>query len=54
MLVTCLNGVIGYEKAAEVAKYAYKNNTSLKDAADELGYVSKEDFDKIVRPENMV
>lgn len=53
MLVTALNPHIGYDKAAATAKKAHKEGTTLKIAAKELGYVSMEDFDKIVRPENM-
>lgn len=54
MLVTALNPHIGYDKAAKVAKKAYTDNTTLKQAADELGYVDAESFDKIVRPEEMI
>jgi fumarate hydratase class II len=54
MLVTALNPVIGYDKAAEVAKKAHKEGTTLKAAALSLGYVSEEEFDEIVRPERMV
>jgi len=54
MLVTALNPVIGYEKAAEIAKKAYKENTSLKEAALALGYLTEEEFDQYVRPEKMV
>ncbi len=54
MLVTALNPVIGYEKAAEIAKKAYKENTSLKEAALALGYLTEEEFDRYVRPEKMV
>ncbi|HZA19248.1 MAG TPA: class II fumarate hydratase [Actinomycetota bacterium] len=53
MLVTALNPHIGYEKAAEIALKAYREEKSLKEAAVELGYVSEEDFDKWVRPEDM-
>jgi fumarate hydratase class II len=53
MLVTALNPHIGYEKSAEIAIKAYKENKSLKDAASELGYVEPADFDKWVRPEDM-
>jgi fumarate hydratase class II len=53
MLVTALNPYIGYEKAAEIALKAYREEKSLKEAAVELGYVSEEDFDKWVRPEDM-
>lgn len=54
MLVTALNPHIGYDKAAEVAKTAYKNGTTLKEEAANLGYVAPEDFDRLVRPEDMV
>ncbi|MEX1295657.1 MAG: class II fumarate hydratase [Candidatus Limnocylindrales bacterium] len=54
MLVTALNPTIGYDKAAEVAKKAHKEGTTLKAAALALGYVSEEEFDRIVRPERMV
>jgi fumarate hydratase class II len=54
MLVTALNTKIGYDKAAEIAKKAYKEGTTLKAAALSLGYVNSEDFDAWVRPEDMV
>ena len=54
MLVTALNPHIGYEKAAEVAKKAHKENTSLKDAAVALNYLSVDEFDKLVCPEEMI
>jgi fumarate hydratase class II len=54
MLVTALNQVIGYDNAAKVAKTAYKENISLKEAAVKLGLISANDFDKHVRPEDMV
>ncbi len=54
MLVTALNSHIGYDKAAEVAKKAYKDNTSLRDAIISLEYMSGEDFDKLVQPEKMI
>ena len=53
MLVTALNPHIGYEKAAEIALKAYREDKSLKEAAAELGYVDEADFDKWVRPEDM-
>jgi fumarate hydratase, class II len=53
MLVTALNPHIGYEKAAEIALKAYREERSLKEAAVELGYVSEEDFDRWVRPDDM-
>jgi fumarate hydratase class II len=54
MLVTALNPVIGYENSAKVAKTAYKENKTLKQVAIELGLVTAEQFDEVVRPENMV
>ena len=54
MLVTALNSHIGYDKAAEVAKKAYKDDTSLRDAIIALEYMSGEDFDKLVQPEKMI
>ena len=54
MLVTALNPVIGYDNAAKVAKKAYQENTTLKEAATKLGLISAADFDKFVRPEDMV
>ncbi len=53
MLITALNTKIGYYKSAEIANFAFKNNISLKEAAIKLNYVSEEDFDKWVRPEDM-
>ncbi len=54
MLVTALNPAIGYYKAAEIAQKAHKEGTNLKDAALALGYISAEEFDKVLRPETMV
>lgn len=54
MLVTCLNPVIGYEKASIASQNAYKKDISLKESILELGYLTKEEFDEIVRPEKMV
>lgn len=54
MLVTALNTKIGYYKAAEIAQTAHKNGTTLKQEAVRLGYVSPEDFDAWVKPEDMV
>lgn len=54
MLVTALNTKIGYYKAAEIAQTAHKNGTTLKEEAIRLGYVSAEDFDAWVKPEDMV
>jgi len=54
MLVTALNTHIGYEKAAKIAKTAHENGTTLKEEAINLGYLSSEEFDEWVRPEDMV
>ncbi len=54
MLVTALNTKIGYYKAAEIANTAHKNGTTLREEAINLGYVSAEDYDEWVKPENMV
>ncbi|HXB39570.1 MAG TPA: class II fumarate hydratase [Bacteroidia bacterium] len=54
MLVTSLNTHIGYEKAAKIAKKAHKENKTLREAAVELGYVTNEQFDQWVKPEDMV
>ncbi len=53
MLVTALNTHIGYEKAAKIAKTAHKGNKTLREAAIELGYVTNEQFDQWVKPEDM-
>lgn len=54
MLVTALNPKIGYYKAAEIANTAHKNGTTLREAAIALGYVTAEEYDAWVRPEDMV
>ena len=54
MLVTALAPHIGYDKAAEIAKKAHKEGTTLRESAGALGYVKPEDFDRWVRPEDMV
>jgi fumarate hydratase class II len=54
MLVTALNTKIGYYKAAQIANTAHKNGTTLKEEAINLGYVTAEDYDAWVKPENMV
>jgi fumarate hydratase, class II len=54
MLVTALNTHIGYDKAAQIAKKAHKENLTLKQSAEALGYVSSEDFDKWVDPTKMI
>jgi len=53
MLVTALNTHIGYDKAAEIAKTAYKTGSTLKETAAKLGYVKPEDFDRWVKPSDM-
>jgi fumarate hydratase class II len=53
MLVTALTPKIGYDKAAKIAKAAHANGTTLKEEAVRLGFVSAEDFDRLVRPERM-
>ena len=54
MLVTALNPHIGYDKSAEIAKKAYSEGLTLREAALELGYLTDEEFDAWVRPENMI
>ncbi|MDN3668888.1 class II fumarate hydratase [Echinicola jeungdonensis] len=54
MLVTALNTHIGYEKAAAIAKKAHKEGTSLREAALDLGYLTDEQFDEWVKPEDMI
>lgn len=54
MLVTCLNPVIGYEKAGIASQHAFKNNLSLKEAIVELGFLTPEEFDEYVKPEKMI
>ena len=54
MLVTALSPAIGYDKASKIAHYAMENNLGLKESALKLGYVSSEEFDKIVDPKKMV
>jgi fumarate hydratase class II len=54
MLVTALNTKIGYYKAAEIANKAHENGTTLKEEAVKLGYVTAEEYDEWVRPEDMV
>ncbi|MFI8416376.1 class II fumarate hydratase [Serratia sp. NPDC078593] len=54
MLVTALNTHIGYDKAADIAKKAHKEGLTLKAAALKLGYLTEQQFDEWVRPENMV
>ena len=53
MLVTALNPKIGYDKAAEIAKKAHHEGSSLKESALKLGYLTEQEFDELVRPEKM-
>ncbi len=53
MLITALSPKIGYKKASEIAKYAYKNNLSLKEASAKLGYINESEFDEIIDPNAM-
>jgi fumarate hydratase class II len=54
MLVTALNGKLGYDACAKIAKTAHKNGTTLREEAVGGGYLTNEEFDQFVRPENMV
>ncbi len=54
MLVTALNPHIGYENAAKIAKTAHANGTTLKVEAVALGLLTAEEFDKYVKPEDMI
>ena len=54
MLVTALTPKIGYDKAAEIAKKAHHEGATLKEAALELGYLTEEEFDELLRPDRMV
>jgi fumarate hydratase class II len=54
MLVTALSPVIGYDKASELAHHALDHDLTLKESAMALGYVSEEEFDRIVDPLKMV
>ena len=53
MLITCLNNKLGYEKCAEIAKFAYKKGTTLKEEAVRLNYISDKEFDILVDPKKM-
>jgi fumarate hydratase class II len=53
MLVTALNPHIGYDRAAEVAKKAHKEGTTLRESAIALGHLTGEEFDAAVRPDEM-
>src|SRR5437588_3705653 len=54
MLVTALTPHIGYDKSAEIAKHAHKHHKTLRESAVELGHLTREEFERIVRPEKMV
>jgi fumarate hydratase class II len=54
MLVTALAPAIGYDKAAHIAKSANANGTTLREEARRLGYVTESQFDRLVRPQDMV
>jgi len=54
MLVTALNPHVGYDNAAKIAKKAHHEGTTLKEAAVALGLLSAEDFDRLIKPEEMV
>ena len=54
MLVTALNNHIGYDKASSIAKKAHKEGTTLRDAALQLGYLTNDEFEQWVRPEEMI
>ena len=54
MLVTALSPVIGYDKASKIAHYALDNELTLKQAATRLGFVTEEEFDRVVDPAKMV
>ncbi|WP_185876921.1 class II fumarate hydratase [Blattabacterium cuenoti] len=54
MLVTALNTHIGYEKSAEIAKFAYQNDSTLKEEAIRLGYLTGDQFERLVNPSKMV
>ena len=54
MLVTALNPVIGYDKAAEIARHAMENDLTLREAALELGFVDAKEFDRVVDPAKML
>ena len=53
MLVTALNPVVGYDKAAKIAHTAHKEHSSLREAAVKLGFLTGEEFDRNVKPEAM-
>jgi fumarate hydratase class II len=53
MLVTALSPSMGYDKAAQVAKAAHANGTTRREETLRLGFVTADEFDRVVRPENM-
>jgi fumarate hydratase class II len=53
MLVTALKSIIGYDKSAEIAKKAHKEGISLREATLALDYLSGEEYDRVVKPEDM-
>lgn len=54
MLVTALNPHVGYDNAAKIAKNAFEKNITLKASALELGFLTEQKFDEVVKPENMI
>ena len=54
MMVTALSPKIGYDNAAEIAKKAYKNGNTLKTEAVKSGLINEKDYEKIVKPKNMI
>ena len=54
MLVTALNGAIGYDNAAKIAKKAFNENLTLKQAALDLQLITEDEFDRVVRAEDMI
>ena len=54
MLITALNPKIGYEKSAEIAKKAFKEKITLREATITLGYLSEKEFDNLVDPKKMI
>lgn len=54
MLVTALSPIIGYDKSSKIAHYALDNDLTLKDVAQKLGFVTEEEFDRVVDPRKMV
>ena len=54
MLVTALNDHIGYDEASKIARKAYKDNITLKEAAKKLNSIDEKKFDKLVQPKKMI